>query len=188
MQSSARRSSPHLPYDHGEPIWRCRYDVLAVVIFMIAGLVIWVDAPMQTHALTFDIPTDGAFDSPLSLANHDDELAHVLSPRADGSIEWNGELVTQSQLLDLLYDGLLQQIEPRIVFVPDFNASYDLSANTLVLVKRSGVTKFCFGELEKHQLFGSEPTRGRLQTTYIIRDIEPIEPMPNPPECSVPDG
>ena len=184
MRSNARRPAPRLPYDHGEPVWRCRYDVVAVVVFLIAGMLVWVDIPNRTHAFTLDLPTTQM----LEWRESTGEPRHTLSPKADGSIEWNGVPVTIDQLEEQIHHGLNQMIEPEIVFIPDGEASYDLSARVLYLTRKSGVTKLCFGGLEEHRNFDSDTASYLLSTSIVMLEVDDIEPLPNPPACSNPEA
>ena len=45
-------------------------------------------------------------------------------------------------------------VEPELQFEPEAEASYDLSAKVLNIIKGSGVTKFGFVGNEKYRVFG----------------------------------
>jgi biopolymer transport protein ExbD len=55
----------------------------------------------------------------------------------------------------LLADTTRMTPEPELQFEPEANASYDLSAKVLQVIKQSGVTKFGFVGNEKYRVFGS---------------------------------
>lgn len=191
MRSRRHRAPPRLPYDHGEPIWRCRYDVIAGVLFAVAGALLWATYKNPTHAVTIDLLGPTYFDLP-QWDPSTETVVNVLAPQADGTIEWNGEPVTDEELWRQLNASLLLQIEPALVFSPEPNASYDLSLKTIAMVRRSGVTKFCFGDLEDHQYFEAEGlpnlflTLSSATSTIIFEESALIEPLPNPPNCSIP--
>ena len=187
MQTSSGAKAPRLPYNHGEPIWRCRYDVVAVVVFLIAGMILWVGMPSRTHAFAVDLPSTD-LNEMLSELEPADQIRHTLSPKADGSIEWNGETVTTAELREQIYHGITQTIEPQIIFIPDAEASYDLSVRVLYLVKRSGVAKLCFGGLEEHRHFYPGPAAYRLSSSLVNIEVDYIEPLPDPPQCSNPEA
>jgi biopolymer transport protein ExbD len=54
-----------------------------------------------------------------------------------------------------LQQSLTFAVEPELQFEPEANASYDLSARVLSLIKNSGVTKFGFVGNDKYRQFGS---------------------------------
>ncbi|RJY09654.1 ExbD/TolR family protein [Aurantiacibacter aquimixticola] len=156
-------------------------------------MVIWVDAPMQTHALEVDIPTTG----PLSLPPEawdlsDDALVNVVVPKEDGTIQWNGETVSERELRKQLTGNLMLPVEPSLVFAPDPNASYELSLRVLSLVKRSGANKFCFGDLDDHRHFDSDSlrlmiTRTPNDTSIVVEPIERVAPLAETPACASPN-
>lgn len=181
--STARRRDPRLPFDHGEPIWRCRYDVIAGVLFAVVAFLIWVDWPVRTHALTVSIvppgwPESFVYERPKS------EFTSVVSLTEDGAISFNGVLVSSEELREQLHSGLNQPVEPEIIFAPDANASYEVSLQVIAVIRRTGVSKFCFGELENHRNFGKGESLPRLMTTIVTPDIDPIAPLADPPFCS----
>ena len=123
------------------------------------------------HVLTFDLPIA---DPAEALTPTPKEESHRLSPTRFGTIEWDGETVSLSELIDHLDEGMRQPVEPRIVFAPDGDASYDLAVKVLNIVKNSGVTKLCFGELERFRVFAKDSPRYRLNLT-LIDPVAPIE-------------
>jgi biopolymer transport protein ExbD len=68
-------------------------------------------------------------------------------------ILWNGEPITDGQLVGNLQQTLIFAVEPELQFEPEPNASYDLSAKVLNIIKGSGVTKFGFVGNEKYRVF-----------------------------------
>ena len=66
----------------------------------------------------------------------------VLTP--DGKILWNGQQVQSGELLALLKQTLTYPVEPELQFQPEQDASYDLTAKVLNIIKGSKVTKFGF--------------------------------------------
>ncbi|MEN7537501.1 ExbD/TolR family protein [Aurantiacibacter flavus] len=120
------------------------------------------------HVLTFDLPlADPAY----GLPRPPEEKTHLLSPTRFGSIEWDGKSITTSELIRHLQDGMRQPIEPRIVFAPDGNASYELAVRVLKIIKDSGVTKLCFGELERYREFAKDSQQYRLNLTLIAPEV-----------------
>ena len=84
------------------------------------------------------------------------ERHHVVDPA--GVVTDDGQLVANLQAT------LAMPVEPELQFEPEPNASYDLSAQVLNIIKASGVTKFGFVGNEKYRVFGTggpkDPTRG----------------------------
>ena len=71
----------------------------------------------------------------------------------DNKILWNGNEITDSQLLDNLKLSLTLPVEPELQFEPEENAAYDLSVKVLNVIKGSQVTKFGFVGNEKYASF-----------------------------------
>ena len=69
-------------------------------------------------------------------------------------ILWNGTPINQGELVSNLQTSMSYAIEPELQFEPEANASYDLSAKVLNIIKASGVTKFGFVGNEKYRVFG----------------------------------
>lgn len=133
------------------------------------------------------MPVNAVFESGLPEREREEQTVHVLSPKVNGRIDWNGEPVMVAELREHLRLGLYEDTEPLVVFAPDGNASYDLAAQVLGVVKESGITKFCFGGLEAHRHFGREDTPYRLDLTILPpKNSEPIVPHTEPPRCSLP--
>ena len=72
---------------------------------------------------------------------------------AQDQILWNGETVSQGQLVTILADTTRMATEPELQFEPEGQASYDLSAKVLQIIKVSGVTKFGFVGNEQYRTF-----------------------------------
>ena len=62
--------------------------------------------------------------------------------------------INQGELVSNLQTSLTYAVEPELQFEPEANASYDLSAKVLNIIKASGVTKFGFVGNEKYGVFG----------------------------------
>jgi biopolymer transport protein ExbD len=71
----------------------------------------------------------------------------------DNKILWNGNPITDRQLLDNLKLSLTMPVEPELQFEPEENAAYDLSVKVLNVIKGSQVTKFGFVGNEKYAAF-----------------------------------
>ncbi|WP_271078963.1 ExbD/TolR family protein [Aurantiacibacter sp. MUD61] len=161
MPSRLRRKRwLHLPHDHGEPLRQPRYDVVAGVLFTVTGMLIWTDYPVPTHAVTFDLP------SPLPSAYHSEreEMVNRVGLTEAGVTTFNGNPVSLYELWDQLALGMSEPIEPLVVFDPHPDAAYGEAARTLVAIKASGVTKFCFARQEARETFGD----GSENRLYVV--------------------
>lgn len=183
------RGSARKRYDHGQPISRANPLPIAI-LFSCLALVFLSPYRPPVHALTIDLPPQSILpDRPYS----EPVDVHVIVPTAHGTIEWNGEAITEEQLARFLDYGLSQPIEPELVFMPEGNASYDLAAKTLNIIKKSGVTKFCFGGLKEHSVFSKDSSSTRLMLSYGPPPSEPADWVPartrsnshRPPQCSI---
>lgn len=95
----SRRRWLHLPHDHGEPIWRSRYDIVAAIVVMSVGMCIWIGAPLATHAVVFDLPVSSGLGKPFE--PWPDEVAtHLLGVSPEGAILWDDEFIDQGELID----------------------------------------------------------------------------------------
>lgn len=181
------------PYEPPELIAQADYSIVAAVALLALGICWWPGNYVPRHSLTFDIPVNGVFGDPLAWETSGDQHVNVLSPKADGTIEWNGREVSHEELHALLALGLFHPVEPQIVFAPDANASYDLAARALRSIKQSGATKFCFAELERHQNFGKNVAEIRANVSFVPPSDRVVElsrsigpPGNPPPRCSMP--
>ncbi len=174
-------------------ISKADYSVIAFVTFLAFGIIELATIPPTTHVRLVDMPVRGPLESSLLDFNEIEHSAsarntHLLAPQRSGAIEWNGEAVTLVELRQLAIRGLYEEIEPQIVFIPDADASYGLSAKAINIVMSAGVTKFCFGGLANHRQFGSETPSYRLGLSLLLPpNIEVPPPLGEPMQCSMPE-
>ena len=183
--STARRRQPRLPYNHGEPIWRCRYDVIAGALFVLfVAITAMPLTQIRAHALVIDLPTP-AYDQFLGTDGlPKDETSHLIAPQADGSIEWDGERVSEVELLERIQAALARPILPEILLTPDANASYESSLRVVAILRLAGADHFCFGELEIYRSFGKGEALPRLSLTLIGDPISPPPPLMRGARCT----
>ena len=120
-------------------------DVLLVLL-----IVFVMSIPMATQSLEVPLPAEVP-PPPIPQPN---PIRNKVVLTADGVILWNGNAVSQGQLLAELRQSLRFPVEPELQFEPEASASYDLSARVLGVIKGSGVTKFGFVGNERYQEFG----------------------------------
>ena len=119
-------------------------DVMLVLLIMFV-----ITIPMATHSVDFDLPRDST-----RLPVQPDPVKNKIVLRSEGEILWNNHRVTQGQLGALLKATLAYPVEPELQFQPEADASYDLSAKILNIIKGSKVTKFGFVGNEQYSEFG----------------------------------
>ena len=122
-------------------------DVLLVLLIMFI-----ITIPIATHSVDIDLPQGDSPPSDIVL----DPVKNKLVLTVDNRILWNGEQISQGQLVTILQDSTRMAVEPELQFEPEALAGYDLSAKVLQIIKASGVTKFGFVGNEKYREFGKE--------------------------------
>ena len=120
-------------------------DVLLVLLIMFI-----ITIPVATHSVDIDLPQGDPPPSDIDI----DPVKNKLVLTAADQILWNGDAVSQGQLITILADTTRMAVEPELQFEPEAQASYDLSAKVLQTIKQSGVTKFGFVGNEKYRVFG----------------------------------
>lgn len=69
---------------------------------------------------------------------------------------WNGQSLDRQQLLNQLAGAAALTEQPQIRFDPDPRASSNCSAQTIALIKDSGIEKFAFIGNEQYRAFGTD--------------------------------
>lgn len=121
-------------------------DVLLVLLIMFI-----ITIPVATHSVDIDLPQDNSNSPPPDV----DPIKNKLVLTSTDQILWNGEAISQGQLVTLLQESTTYAVEPELQFEPEALASYDLAAKVLQIIKGSGVTKFGFVGNEKYRQFSS---------------------------------
>src|SRR5690606_24295713 len=121
-------------------------DVMLVLLIMFI-----ITIPVATHSVDIDLPVDNSQpNDPPPI----DPVKNKVVLTADNKILWNGDQISDRQLLSLLKESLTFEVEPELQFEPEENAAYDLSVKVLNVIKGSNVTKFGFVGNEKYAEFG----------------------------------
>ena len=133
--------------DDGSPMMEMNMTPLIDVLLVLL-IVFIMSIPVATHSVDIDLPTPS--DAP---APEVDPIKNkiVLTPNND--ILWNGEPIDQGVLVANLQRSLAMPVEPELQFEPEAQASYDLAAKVLNIIKSSGVTKFGYVGNEKYRVF-----------------------------------
>lgn len=122
-------------------------DVLLVLLIMFI-----ITIPVATHAVNIDLP------SPVSNPDTPDvePIKNKIVITPSDEILWNAQPISQGELVGNLQESMGFAVEPELQFEPEANASYDLSAKVLNIIKASGVTKFGFVGNEKYRSFSKD--------------------------------
>jgi len=121
-------------------------DVLLVLLIMFI-----MSIPVATHAVNIDLPAPSNEPPPPDMV---DPIVNKIVLTPTDQILWNGTAINDAELVRNLQTTLRFALEPELQFEPEANASYDLSAKVLNIIKGSGVTKFGFVGNDKYRSFG----------------------------------
>jgi biopolymer transport protein ExbD len=142
--------------DDGQPMMEMNTTPLIDVMLVLLVMLI-MTLPPTTNSVNIDLPSAST-----STNNVQTDKNKIVLTATD-QILWNGLPINDNQLVANLQATLAMPVEPELQFEPEPNASYDLSAQVLNIIKGSGVTKFGFVGNEKYRVFGTggpkDPTR-----------------------------
>ena len=136
--------------DDGAPMMEMNMTPLIDVLLVLLIMFI-ITIPVATHAVNIDLPSPDQNNPP---PDQIDPVKNKIVLTQDGQILWNGDNISQPELVRNLQLTRDMQPEPELQFEPEPLASYDLSAKTLNIIKASGVTKFGFVGNEQYRTFG----------------------------------
>ncbi len=118
-------------------------DVLLVLL-----IVLIMAVPMATDSLEVALP------SPDIEAPAPDPVRNLLTIENDGALTWNGRPIDDRDLAAQLARVRSMAPEPQVQLRPDANASYERSAQVLLIVKESRISNFGFLDNERYRSFG----------------------------------
>ena len=134
--------------DDGEPMVEMNTTPLIDVMLVLLIMFI-ITIPIQTHAVKIDLPQNAPpTDSVI------DPVKNKVAIDTAGIITWNGAPIDMLTLRQYLQQSLRLPVEPELQFQPEPEASYELSAQVLEVIKASQVTKFGFVGNEQFATFG----------------------------------
>ncbi|GAA0265024.1 biopolymer transporter ExbD [Alteraurantiacibacter aestuarii] len=136
--------------DDGEPMMEMNTTPLIDVMLVLLIMFI-ITIPVATHAINIDLPSPDPNPPPEDMI---DPVTNKIVLTPGGEILWNATPINSNELVRNLQETLNFQVEPELQFEPEANASYELSARVLNIIKGSGVTKFGFVGNEKYRSFG----------------------------------
>ncbi len=134
--------------DDGTPMMEMNMTPLIDVLLVLLIMFI-ITIPVATHSVDIDLPVP----DPNPPEDMVDPIKNKIVLTANNEILWNGEAITPNTLVANLQTSRTFAVEPELQFEPEANASYDLSAKVLNIIKGSGVTKFGFVGNEKYRVF-----------------------------------
>jgi biopolymer transport protein ExbD len=134
--------------DDGSPMMEMNTTPLIDVMLVLLIMFI-ITIPVATHAVNIDLPSP----QPTNNLPPPDVVKNKVTLTVDNKVLWNGNQINDGQLVSLLKESLTYAVEPELQFEPDANASYDLSARVLNIIKASGVTTFGFVGNERYATF-----------------------------------
>lgn len=136
--------------DDGEPMMEMNTTPLIDVMLVLLIMFI-ITIPVATHAINIDLPSPDPNPPPEDMI---DPITNKIVLTPNGVILWNATPINDGELVRNLQESLTYAVEPELQFEPEANASYDISARVLNIIKASGVTKFGFVGNEKYRSFG----------------------------------
>jgi len=138
--------------DDGSPMMEMNTTPLIDVMLVLLIMFI-ITIPVATHAINIDLPAPTEEPPPEDMI---DPIKNKIVLTPSDQILWNAEPINQGELVRNLQETLTFAVEPELQFEPEANASYEISARVLNIIKGSGVTKFGFVGNEKYRAFGKE--------------------------------
>jgi biopolymer transport protein ExbD len=135
--------------DDGTPMMEMNTTPLIDVMLVLLIMMI-LSIPVATHSVDIDLPVA----TPPTNIPPPDMVKNKIVLTPSNEILWNGQAVQPGELVALLQQTLQYSVEPELQFQPEPQASYDLSAKVLNIIKGSKVTKFGFVGNEQFSEFG----------------------------------
>ena len=135
--------------DDGAPMMEMNMTPLIDVLLVLLIMFI-ITIPVATHSVDIDLPTPP--DEPVDIIV--EPIKNKLMITQDDQLLWNGNPISDGELVQLLQESTRMNPEPELQFEPEQLASYERSVNVLEIIKASGVTKFGFVGNERYRSFG----------------------------------
>jgi biopolymer transport protein ExbD len=134
--------------DDGSPMMEMNTTPLIDVMLVLLIMFI-ITVPVATHAVNIDLPVA----TPPTNIPPPDSVKNKVVLSATDQILWNGNAITDGELVSMLQQTTKMTPEPELQFQPEAQAGYDLSVHVLNIIKGSGVTKFGFVGNEMYSEF-----------------------------------
>jgi biopolymer transport protein ExbD len=135
--------------DDGSPMMEMNMTPLIDVLLVLLIMFI-ITIPVATHSVDIDLPTPP--ENPPDIIV--EPIKNKLMITQSDQLLWNGNPISDGELVQLLQESTRMDPEPELQFEPEQLASYDRSVRVLEIIKASGVTKFGFVGNERYRSFG----------------------------------
>ena len=135
--------------DDGAPMMEMNMTPLIDVLLVLLIMFI-ITIPVATHSVDIDLPQPNPNPPPVTVEPDKNKLVITQTDE----LLWNGEVIQEGDLVNLLAQSLTINPEPELQFEPEALSSYEASARVLQIIKGSGVTKFGFVGNERYRAFG----------------------------------
>ena len=119
-------------------------DVLLVLLIVLVMAV-----PLATNSIEVDLAG-----TPPDVVTEPDPVRNLLVIETDGDLLWNGRAIDDRGLAASLAQVRAMTPEPEVQFRPEANASYERSAQVLLIVKQSRIGRFGMVGNEQYKTFG----------------------------------
>jgi biopolymer transport protein ExbD len=126
-------------------------DVMLVLLVMFI-----LSIPAAMNEIPFNLPQDSGTLTPTQILPQ-----NLISLSSTSAISWNGQTVSEDQLVTLLKAAALRRPEPLIRFEPEAGAPYGAALRTLSLIRASDPATFAFSGNEKYARFGKVEPKTR---------------------------
>ena len=143
--------------DDGSPMMEMNTTPLIDVMLVLLIMFI-ITIPVATHSVNIDLPS--ATPPPPNVVVEKTKNKIVITKEGN-KVLWNDSQVDTGQLVSLLKESAATKPEPELQFQPEPDASYELVAHVLNLIKASGVTRFGFVGNELYAVFGKAPNAAK---------------------------
>ncbi|MGE5952941.1 MAG: ExbD/TolR family protein [Qipengyuania vulgaris] len=135
--------------DDGSPMMEMNMTPLIDVLLVLLIMFI-ITIPVATHSVDIDLPTPPETPPDVIV----EPIKNKLMITQSDQLLWNGNPISDGELVQLLQESTRMSPEPELQFEPEQFASYDRSIRILEIIKGSGVTKFGFVGNERYRSFG----------------------------------
>jgi len=138
--------------DDGSPMMEMNTTPLIDVMLVLLIMLIFTLPPV-TNSVNIDLPVPDTNPPPPDMI---DPIKNKIVLTPANEILWNGTAINDGELVRNLNATKTINPEPELQYEPEPQASYDLSAQVLNIIKVSGVTKFGFVGNEKYRVFDKD--------------------------------
>jgi biopolymer transport protein ExbD len=138
--------------DDGQPMMEMNTTPLIDVMLVLLIMLIFTLPPV-TNSVNIDLPVASDVPPPPDMI---DPIKNKIVLTTSNEILWNAIPINSGELVRNLNGTRNMTPEPELQFEPEPQASYDLSAQVLNIIKQSGVTKFGFVGNEKYRVFDKD--------------------------------